>query len=64
MSVRNTTKLGVLTKLGWIDGPLTATRIVLLQEFIQGNPAATHAHHNSAAKDTNEAQFLGVSKLK
>lgn len=44
-------------------GSLTAARIVLLQEFIQGYPAAAHTHHDSAAEDADQAQFLGVSKL-
>ena len=47
---------------GKLRGP-TSAGVVLHQELIQGHPATTHAHHHRAAQDSDQAQFLRVSKL-
>lgn len=62
--------IDIIEMIGNVDGMQrhigrvhTSARIVLDEELVQGHPAAADTHHDGAAQDANQAQFLRISKL-
>lgn len=42
---------------------LTATRIVLQEEFVEGNPTTSYTNHYGGSQNSHQSQFLTVTKL-